>query len=523
MHDIKYAYYVSSKGFRVVGGTAAQFLKADGSVDSTSYLAPGMDINMGTGSLSRFENTTRVFNNVYQRLLGTAQTGILSFKFPQATSQATMFEVTIKIFGWNARILGTIKVAFYKFTATVINSNHKAIIECSDNFPTTIINVGLDASGNVCINIGESTTVWNTYLKVEVERVVAFHQGANFDWSKGWSQTIETDVSTYTQLVPIATEVVATRTWVDQNNTGSVPKTPALLSTSDLNTILTPGFYYQHASSNATTLRNYPILLAGYLNVYKSSSTRVVQEYNDLQYGRTWKRVYDGVNFSLWLRVWSETDFTQANINTWNNSVQQSALSNYYTKNEALNTFVGKNGVETISDTKTFTHSPIVPNATLDSHAVNYGQMDWLLNATLGGYVPLGLLGVQNGVATLGADGKVPGSQLPELDKDISQEDGSLRLSVFDRVFTGMSNSFDTDKRIVKITLTEGGTISMQHFFPFQEITVMNISGNAASFTVDNTSANVYLQPKSSATIYVNKENQIILVRIDNGNCGALN
>jgi len=36
--DIKYSYYVSSKGFKVVGGTAAQFLKADGSVDNNSYV-----------------------------------------------------------------------------------------------------------------------------------------------------------------------------------------------------------------------------------------------------------------------------------------------------------------------------------------------------------------------------------------------------------------------------------------------------------------------------------------------------
>ncbi|SDL53178.1 hypothetical protein [Chryseobacterium taihuense] len=51
-------------------------------------------------------------------------------------------------------------------------------------------------------------------------------------------------------------------------------------------------------------------------------------------------------------------------------------LQNYYTKNEALNLFVGKNGIETIFDTKTFSSSPIVPNATLGNHAVNLNQAD---------------------------------------------------------------------------------------------------------------------------------------------------
>ncbi|WP_415326996.1 hypothetical protein [Chryseobacterium sp. MMS23-Vi53] len=36
--DIKYAFYNTSKGYRVVGGTAAHFLKADGSLDGTEYV-----------------------------------------------------------------------------------------------------------------------------------------------------------------------------------------------------------------------------------------------------------------------------------------------------------------------------------------------------------------------------------------------------------------------------------------------------------------------------------------------------
>lgn len=599
--DINYAYYTSAKGYRVINGTAAQFLKADGSVDNASYIPAGTEINMAdkninftTGSLSRFENNTRVFNKVYQRLYAGAQTGILSFKFPQATSLATMFDVTIKIFGWNARILGTVRVSFYKFSATVLNSNHKAIIECSDNFPTTVINVGLDTAGSVCINIGESNTVWNTYLKVEVERVAAFHQGANFDWSKGWTQTIETDVSTYIQLLPIATEVVATRTWVDQNNTGSVPKSAALLSTADLNTFLTPGFYYQHASSNATSARNYPVGLAGCLNIYKTSSTRIVQEYSDLQYGRTWKRIYDGLNFSGWLRVWSEADFNQSNITNWNNSVQQSALGNYYTKNETLNQFVGKNGVETISDTKTFTHSPVIPAGTLSNHAVNVSQLNNLTNGFVklnqtfpnssvmlanlddgyagtlfdkelnfhiagkegefvkiaskyggtdgividlstghigyGGVAPTdshnhyfnGTIRIPYGVYSESSNGDdVYGASgnLYRLTHEVVMEDEFIRIRPDDRELYGNSNTYASKNRIVKLTLLEGGDIVFENMIEYQEITIMNISGNEAKFRVNNTSVYFIIPPKSSARYYMNRNGRIIQESMSIGNC----
>jgi len=47
-----------------------------------------------------------------------------------------------------------------------------------------------------------------------------------------------------------------------------------------------------------------------------------------------------------------------------------------YTKVEALNLFVGKSGAETIADTKTFTHSPVIPNASQNSHAVNLSQLN---------------------------------------------------------------------------------------------------------------------------------------------------
>jgi hypothetical protein len=377
--DVNYAYYTTAKGYRIVNGTAAQFLKADGSVDSASYIPVNTEINMAdkninftTGSISRFENNSRVFNKVYQRLYGGTQTGILSFKFSPPTTLATMLDVTIKMFGWGGRILGTVRVAFYRFSVTELNGNHKAIIEASDNFPSTVINVGVDSSGKICINIGEPTTVWNSYLNVEVDRVVAFHLGANFDWSKGWSQTVETDVSTYSQLKPIATEVIATRSWIDTNNAGSLPKTPTALGSTDLNTVLTPGFYLQVTNAGSIAASNYPSegLFAGNLRVYKTLLTGITQEYQTRRAGgdMTFIRSTEdnGISWSPWKKVLTSEDFNSAN---------------YFTKSESLSQFVGKSGVETINDTKTFAQSPVIPNGSLGSHAVNVNQLNGKANA----------------------------------------------------------------------------------------------------------------------------------------------
>ncbi|QQQ28300.1 pyocin knob domain-containing protein [Chryseobacterium indoltheticum] len=319
--DVKYSYYNTSKGYRVTGGTAAHFLKADGSLDNTSYIPANTEINMGdknlnftSGSLSKFENSSRVFNKVYQRSSNANQVGILSFKFPQASTSATMFDVTLKIYGWQNRILGNIRIGFYKITGVAVNGSHKAIIECSDNFPTNIINVGIDAAGMVCINIGEATTVWNTYLNVEVERVVSFHSGANFDWSKGWLQTIETDVSSYISIANVATEVVASRSWTDANNIGSIPKAPIALGDNSLNTITTPGFYNQTADANATIARNYPIANAGSLNVYRTTINGVIQEYTTYNNNITYKRNYNGSSWGVWKTMLNSVDLGSSAI-----------------------------------------------------------------------------------------------------------------------------------------------------------------------------------------------------------------
>jgi hypothetical protein len=108
------------------------------------------------------------------------------------------------------------------------------------------------------------------------------------------------------------------------------------------------------------------------------------------------------------------------------------------------------------------------------------------------------------------------------LDQEIAQEDNFIRLAPFDKVFSGTNNTFATKNRVVKITLNDGGAIMMDEFFVNQEITIMNISGDYATFIVNNTSIKVKIDPRSSATFYVNSENRIVMVRMDNDYCRIL-
>ncbi len=479
MSDIKYALYTSSKGFKVVGGTAAQFLKADGSADNTSYIPTNTEINMGdknlnftTGAISKFDGSTRVFNKVFQKYNGTTPTGMASFKFPQATAGATMFDVTIKIHLWNLKTLATFRIAFYKNSATQIQpAYHKAIVECNDNFPATAVSAGIDAAGNVCINIGDATTVWGTHTMFEVERVVSFYSGANYDWSKGWFLTSETDTSSYQSLVNITPEIVATRNWVSSNiitsNSGQTDLSGNKATSGDWTfngtspshlSLLRPGqtinnsiglgfdtlFQYIGLADNNTFAIGNNVNLQSmsfrkfWLDFTKNSVNAAGQTGGSMlgskdTGGFTITTSTDTNRAEMILRhVWTANNRTygiggvsasasgsMANWGMWQWFNDRTAnghdgfigfignkdevlisslagtgsrmvvangngvistqtipnLSNYYTQSEALNLFVGKNGAETINDTKTFNSSPIVPPATLPGHAINAGQL----------------------------------------------------------------------------------------------------------------------------------------------------
>ncbi|KQT20946.1 hypothetical protein ASG22_16130 [Chryseobacterium sp. Leaf405] len=212
MSDIKYSFYSSSKGFKVVGGTAAQFLKADGSVDINDYAT----YNLGK-SLTRIgvgNNFERVHNKVYNGSFAVTQTGILSFSVTPPASTATMFDVTIKMYCYANGTFAELRISFYKTLSAGIHATagKAGQIWCSENFMTDVVNVGFDPEGKMVINIGEPTTIWGNYPSYEIERIDTKYTGGALDWASGWASSVITDTTGFT-LVNIPLQRLASREW----------------------------------------------------------------------------------------------------------------------------------------------------------------------------------------------------------------------------------------------------------------------------------------------------------------------
>lgn len=83
------------------------------------------------------------------------------------------------------------------------------------------------------------------------------------------------------------------------------------LTTEDLNTVTTPGKYYQSQSGEATLATNYPVPSAGSLRVKANAArTQVQQFYNRFSasvHGQYWRVYYSGV-WSPWWQVVESTD-----------------------------------------------------------------------------------------------------------------------------------------------------------------------------------------------------------------------
>ena len=91
------------------------------------------------------------------------------------------------------------------------------------------------------------------------------------------------------------------------------------LTTEDLNTVTTPGKYYQTHSGEATPATNYPVPSAGSLRVKANAArTQVQQFYNRFStsvHGQYWRVYYGGV-WSPWWQVVESTDPRLSNART---------------------------------------------------------------------------------------------------------------------------------------------------------------------------------------------------------------
>lgn len=85
-------------------------------------------------------------------------------------------------------------------------------------------------------------------------------------------------------------------------NSGDIFETATALNTTDLNTLTSPGLFYQSANANATTARHYPTAQAGALRIEKDAG--VTQTYTAYNGGGQWRRGYYNSAWSGWVAVY---------------------------------------------------------------------------------------------------------------------------------------------------------------------------------------------------------------------------
>jgi hypothetical protein len=254
--NINYAYYRTAAGYKIVGGTAAQFLKADGSTDGNSYV-PERFIN-------NYYALTNVKNYPTDYSIWGTVTGAVVIILPAALQYQNNIQITI-VNDQSYNLTQSLEINAYEYLPY---SRSILVNDTGTADAITRLRIGKLADNRSCIILNDITTVWG-YPQIVVQK----YTGGSLTIAKGvWSTQVMTDLSSITGIQEVSI------------------------------------------------------------------------------------------------------------IKAINSASLASSLTNYYTKNEALNQFVNKTGVETISGTKTFSNSPIIPNGTLGTHAVNLNQLNGKVN-----------------------------------------------------------------------------------------------------------------------------------------------
>lgn len=170
----------------------------------------------------------------------------------------------------------------------------------------------------------------------------------NFSFNYGSNTGTNGGIPTLTEVVKISNTGLITSLnygtsadWIAGFNNGFLYR--GLLGTIDLNTITQTGWWVQTGNSNATVANNYPAPggLSGQLRVYYTG-THIVQEYTTYANNNdVYRRYYFNGTWYGWAKDWDTNDFTQVNINSWNNIAANGAtqqwVDQYYVNKSTQN------------------------------------------------------------------------------------------------------------------------------------------------------------------------------------------
>ncbi|WP_143883907.1 hypothetical protein [Chryseobacterium binzhouense] len=342
--DIKYAYYNTSKGYRVLGGTAAQFLKADGSLDSNNYSLSGH---------------THAFSQITSKPTTASGYGITD-----VPRQAVLGGDVNSVRSVDTRNTNPLPSTDIK-AGVWFDFKSNSAIELN-NFP-----VGTYSASMTFVPYSDNSGNNNTAFRLVQSSNNLFFQNYNNTWGV-WNKIFHTGnfnpleyasvnhTHTFASLTSKPTTLAGYGITDGLNNVYLSSK-----SISDANLVS------EGTQTNYLGGSNRPSgTMDGSLLSLSYSSAWTTQLYGDWRTNDIYLRSQTAGNWISWVKLLHTGNFNPAIY------VTQSSLNS-----QLSGVYATLNGVQTFTSTNTFSQSPVIPNGTLGTHAVNKNQIELITNS----------------------------------------------------------------------------------------------------------------------------------------------
>lgn len=336
--DIKYAFYSTSKGYRVLGGTAAQFLKADGSLDSNNYSLSGH---------------THAFSQITAKPTTASGYGITD-----VPRQAVLGGDVNSVRSVDTRNTNPLPSTDIR-AGVWFDFKSNSAIELN-NFP-----VGTYGASMTFVPYSDNSGNNNTAFRLVQSSNNLFFQNYNNTWG-AWNKIFHTGnfnpseyalvnhTHTFASLTSKPTTLAGYGIIDGLNNSYLSSK-----SISDANLVS------EGTQTNYLGGGNRPSgSTDGSLLSLNYSSAWTTQLYGDWRTNELYLRSQTAGNWISWVKILHTGNFNPASY------VTQSSL------NTQLGNYAALNGIQTFTNTNTFLQSPVIPNGTLGNHAVNLNQLN---------------------------------------------------------------------------------------------------------------------------------------------------
>jgi hypothetical protein len=385
--DVKYAYYNTSKGYKVTGGTAAHFLKADGSLDNASYVTQStlnsqlssyankngnnatdtwIDSSNGlqsnptiVGKMANSGGQSNLANATYGQVAGYINTNgkaqgcptddwWYKIKMLHNNSAGYYGEIAVQMTGGSSfryrRVeaggdYGWIKVwdeqNYTPFKNLIFTGDLESVVDSGiyrQEGPTS----GFSYTTTLNLNSSDGRQQLTIERGGKGMKFRGSNAGSgNSGWS-GWNEVYHTgnfNPASFVTESALNNQLgnYATMAWVGQNYVDAPDGYSVIISGQDLNESKNTGFYRGSSLGHAPNTGWFFVIVEAHDSTWVKQTATTYGSGNTAN--MTYQRVMSGGAWSAWQKVWTTQDFSQSNVNAWNNLTNGITLNQEFTYN----------------------------------------------------------------------------------------------------------------------------------------------------------------------------------------------